>query len=115
MIGLPGEVGRDFVIDAVFREGGVAHITPEHCCHPQLVRLVEGGRDLLDLPVRLGRAEVNRGAQRHRPELPGLFHGPEANLVVLVGIRQELVVIDLADEGDLVRVLASDRAEHTER
>src|SRR6202011_2733876 len=112
---LPGELARSFVIDAILSEGVVTDVAPEHGGHAELVRLVKGGRDLLDLPVRLCRPEVNRGTERDRPELPGFFYGPEANLIVFIGIREQLVVIDLADEGDLVGVLARDRTEHAER
>ena len=78
------------------------------------MRLVEGGRDLADLAVRLGGAEVDGGAEGDRTQLPRLPHGTESDLVVLVGIGEQLVVVELADEGDAVRVFAGHRAEHPE-
>src|SRR5439155_374066 len=65
-------------------------------------------------PIGFGRSKRNRGAQRHRAELPGLTDGPEADLVVLVRIGEQLVVVELADEGNLVRVFAGHRPEDAE-
>ena len=75
----------------------------------------EGLRDLHDLPLRLGRAEVDRGADRHRAHLPRLAHLTEHDLVVGVRVAQELVVVELHDERDVVRVLARAGPEHAER
>ena len=51
MVGLAREVGGGLVVDPVLLEGGVPDVAPEHGGHPQLVRLVERNRDLLQLPV----------------------------------------------------------------
>ena len=114
MIGLAGQVSGQVVVDAVLDEGGVAQVAPEHGRHAQLVGRLEGNRDLLDLAVGLGRAEVDGGAQGDGAQLPGLFHRAEDDLVVFVGIGEELVVVDLADEWDSMRVFARHRAEHAE-
>jgi hypothetical protein len=70
------------------------------------VGLCERSRDLLDLIARLFRAEVDRGADGGRAHVPGLLDGAEHPLVVGVRVGQELVVVELDDEGDLVGVLA---------
>ena len=75
----------------------------------------EGLRDLDDLPLGLGRAEVDRRADGHRAHLPRLPHLTEHDLVVGVRVAQELVVVELDDERDAVRVLARAGAEHAER
>jgi hypothetical protein len=43
------------------------------------------------------------------------LHGAEHDLVVPVGIGQQLVVVELDDEGEAVRVLARHRAERADR
>ena len=45
----------------------------------------------------------------------GPVDGGEEDLVVLVGIGEQLVVVELDQEGDLVGVLAGDDAQHAER
>src|SRR5260370_7783275 len=66
----------------------------------------EGGGDLLKLPVRLRGAELNSGAHGHRAHVPGLLDRAEQDLVIVVGVGHELVVVELADERDAVRVPA---------
>ena len=53
MVGLARQIGGDLVVDAVLDEGRIAHVTPEHGRHPELVCLMEGSGNLLDLPVGL--------------------------------------------------------------
>ena len=50
-------------------ERGVAQVAPEHGREAQLVRLLEGLRDLDDLAPRLLGAEVDRRADGDGPEL----------------------------------------------
>src|SRR5258708_26043945 len=66
----------------------------------------EGGGDLLELPVRLRGPEVNSGAHGHGAHVPGLLDRAEQDLVIVVGVGHELVVVELADEWDAVRVPA---------
>ena len=60
------------------------------------------------------RAEVDGGADGRRAHVVGCFDRAEQNLVELVGVGEQLVVVDLHEERDLVGVLAGDRAEHAE-
>ena len=115
MVGLSGQVRGQLVVDAVLGEGRVAHVAPEHRRHAQPVRLVEGGRDLADLAVRLGGAEVDGGAEGDRTQLPRLPHSTESDLVVLVGIGEQLVVVELDEEWDPVGVATGDDTESAER
>src|ERR1035437_9883813 len=80
----------------------------------QLMSLGEGHCDLLELPGRLLGAEVDGGAHRDRPQVPGLLDGAVHHLVELVGVGQQLVVVELDDEGDLVRPLPRHRTQHAE-
>ena len=75
----------------------------------------EGLRDLDDLALGLLGAEVDRGADGDRAHVAGLLDLREHDLVVAVRIGQELVVVELDDERDVVRVLARDGAEHAQR
>ena len=73
---------------------------------------------LADLPQLAGAllaAEVDRGADAGRPHLPGALGAREWNLVELVGVGQQLVVVELDDERDPVRVPARHGAENAER
>ena len=72
----------------------------------------EGLGDLDDLAGALVRSEVDRGADRRGAHVMGFLHRAEEHLVELVGVGQQLVVVDLDKEGDLVGVLAGDRAQH---
>ncbi len=96
-------------------EGRVAQVAPEDRGEPELVRDGEGLRDLDDLPLRLGRAEVDRRADRDRAHLARLLDLREGDLVVGVRVAEELVVVELDDERDAVRVLARAGPEHAER
>ena len=111
VVGLSGEVGRLVVVDLLL-ELRVAQVAPQHGEQAQLVRVREGLGDLLDLPVALVRPEVDGRADADAAHVPGLVDVGEEALVELVRVGQQLVVVQLEDEGDLVRVLAGDRAEH---
>jgi hypothetical protein len=69
----------------------------------------------LDLAARFLGPEVNRCAHGDRAHVPGLLDVAEVNLVVGVGIGKQLVVVQLHDEWDLVRVLAGHGAQHAQR
>src|SRR5205807_7311502 len=86
MVGLPGQVGGQGVVDAVLLEGGVAQVAPQDGEHPEIVGLREGLAHLLHLPRALLRAEVDGGAHSHRPQVPGLPDVAEHDLVVLVRV-----------------------------
>ena len=74
----------------------------------------EGVGDLYELAARLVGAEVDGRADGRRAEVVRLLDRAEEYLVELVRVGQKLVVIDLDDEGNPVRVLARDRAEDAE-
>ena len=67
------------------------------------------------LPVALVRTEIDRRAHGGRAHIVSFAHGAKQNLVKLVRISQQLIVIDLHDEGNVVRVLASHNAQHSKR
>ncbi len=113
MVGLSREVGGDVVV-LVLLEGGVAQVAPEDGGEAHLVGHLEGLAHLHDLTPRLGRAEVDGGSHRRRSHVARLLHAREQDLVELVRVGQELVVVDLEDEGDPVGVLASHRGQHAQ-
>src|SRR5690606_5752051 len=63
---------------------------------------------------RIGRAEVDGRADGDGAHVPSLLDGAPGDLLGLVGVGQELVVVELYDERNAVRVLAGHRAEHAE-
>src|ERR1035441_10845986 len=66
--------GGEVVVEAVGVEGGVAQVAPQHREHAQLVRRLERVGDLDELARGLLAAEVDRGANSDRAELPGALH-----------------------------------------
>ena len=68
--------------------------------------------DFGNLSRRFVRAKIDCGADRDRAHVVRLLHRAKHHLIKLVRQRQQLVVIDLYDEGNLVRILARDRAQH---
>jgi hypothetical protein len=115
MIRLAGEIRGEVVVGFLRLERRVSQIAPEHGEHPELVRMLEHLGHFLELPLRFFRAEVNRRADAGRAHVEALLHAREADLVEGVRVRDELVVVDLEDERNLVRVLAGAHAEHAER
>ena len=93
----------------------VAQVAPQHGEHAEPVGLLERARDLDDLARGLLGAEVDRRADAGRAHLVRALDRREHDLVELVRIREQLVVVQLHDEGELVRPLAADRAEDAER
>ncbi len=65
--------------------------------------------------VAMVGTEIDGGADSGRAHVVGFLDGAEQNLVELVRVGQQFVVIDLHDEGNLVRVLARDGTQHAER
>ena len=78
------------------------------------MRPLEGIRDLLELPHRVVGPEVDRGTDTGRTQVECTIHRAEHHLIVCRRVGQQLVVIDLDDEGDLVGVLAGHDPEHAE-
>ena len=103
------------MVGPVHPERRVPEVAPENGEHAQLVRPVEPPGHLLNLPVRLRGPEVDRGADAHRAHVERLLDVGEADLVVGVGVRQELVVVELQDEGNAVRVAACARPQRAQR
>src|SRR5205085_10480753 len=62
---------------------------------------------------RLVRTKINGRADGNRAHVVCFLDSPEEHLVKPVRQRQQLVVIDLHDEGNLVRVLARDGTQHS--
>ena len=93
----------------------VAQIAPEHGEHAEPVGLLERAGDLDDLARGLLGPEVDRRADARGAHLVRALDRREHDLVELVRIREQLVVVQLHDEGELVRPLAADRAEDAER
>jgi len=51
----------------------------------------------------------------HRSKLPCLLDRAKQHLIVGVGVAEQLVVVDLADERNAMRVRPRDGSEHAER
>jgi hypothetical protein len=72
----------------------------------------ESAADLDDLAVGLIGAKINCGANGGSSHVIGFLNRAEEDLVKLVGIRQQLVVIDFRNKRNLVRILARNRSKH---
>ncbi|MOA20810.1 hypothetical protein D3C78_1412750 [compost metagenome] len=112
MVGLTGKVCRDVIIHAVFLERIITQIRPQHGHHTQLVRALKGCGDLFNLPTRLLRTKVNGRPDRHRTHVKSLLHAGVQRLVIFGGITQRLVVVELNEEWNAVRVATRHRSQH---
>ena len=115
MVGLAGEVGGHVVVLVGGLEGVVAGVAPQHRGQAQRVGLLKGPRYFENLAVAFLRTEVHGGPHGGGPQLPGLPHRTEHNLVELIGVGQQLVVVDFDHERNLVGVLARHRTKRAER
>jgi hypothetical protein len=79
------------------------------------VRLLERLGDLEQLAARLRCAPVHRSADAGRAHLEGGFDAAVHGLVVEIGVRQELVVVQLADERDAMSPAPRAHRQHAER
>src|SRR5262249_12300777 len=107
VVGLPGEVGRGMVVDAVYFKAGVARIAPQNGGHAELVGDLEGFCDLFQLAVAFWAAPVYGGSDGDGAHVPGRFNGAEQGLIVAVGEAEEFVAVELDEEGDAVGVFAA--------
>src|SRR6516165_10669351 len=98
----------------VLLKSGIAQIAPQHSGHAKLMGPYEGVADLNNLFVAVGRSKINRCANRGCAHVKGFLNGAEQDLVELVRVGEQLVMVDLHDERDLVRVLAGDGSENAE-
>src|SRR5215510_11373420 len=114
MIRLARQVGRKMIVFILF-ECRIAQVTPEHGQESKFVRILEGLGNFLNLALRLFRAEIDRCPDTSGPHLESLVDAGEENLVEAVRIGEKFVMIDFEDKGNLVRVFARARTEHTER
>ena len=93
-------------------EPGVAQVAPQHGEHAEFVGTGERLAHLLDLPGGLLGSEVDGGPDAGRPEVVGLVHRAEHDLVELVRQGQQFVVVELHDERDAVGVAARHGTQH---
>jgi hypothetical protein len=77
--------------------------------------LGEGLAHLFDLVDRTFGPEVDGRPHAHGAEVEGLLDRGEHLLVVGVGVAQEVVVVELHDEGDSVDIAPRDDAEAPDR
>ena len=96
-------------------EALITEIAPQHSCHAQFVCQCKGLRDLDQLPVGIIRPKIDRRADCRRTHVIGLFHRAKQNLFKVIRIRQQLIMIDLHQKRDFVRVLTRHHAEHPKR
>ena len=106
------ETWKSFVLGL---ERGVPQVAPEDGRHARARARLEGLADFLDLPRGLGRAEIDRGADGDAPMSHACFTLAKRIWSNLFGIGEQLVVVELQDEGDAVRVFPRNRAEDAER
>src|SRR5438105_4420595 len=100
------------IIDAIYLEARVAGVAPEDRSHAQLVSGGESHAHLVQLARALGRAPVHSRAYGDAAHVARLLGGSEHRLVVAIRKREELIVVELEDERDLVRVLLGVEPEH---
>ena len=104
VVGLSGKVGSGVVVNAVFLEARVAKVAPQNGCHAPLVCMIKCLSDLLQLAGAVFVAKIDGGADGDTAHIPGLLDLTKQVLLVLVGVSEQLVVVNLGDKGDLVCV-----------
>ena len=114
MVRLSGQVGRDMII-LVLLECGIAQVAPQDGCHAKLVRKSERLRDLNDLAMRIIGSKINRRADCGRTHIVRFLDRAKQDLLKTVWIGHQLVMIDLYNERNLVRILARHHTQHAER
>ncbi len=112
VVGLTGQVSGNMVVDTVFLECRIAQIGPQHGDQAQLMGPLKGRRDLFYLTTRLFRAEIDRRAHGHRPHIERLLNAGVEGLVVLGGVAQRFVMVELHQERNTMRVTARHRGQH---
>ena len=115
VVGLPRQVGRRVIIDPILFESIIAQVTPEDRGEPQVVCVFKRSGHFNDLSVRIFRAEVDGSPDGCSPHVEGPFYATEENLLVVVGVCEQFIVVDLDHKGNFVGVTAGDGSEHTER
>ena len=110
MVGLARQICGHVIVGLLGLERGVPEITPQDREHAQFMSMLKHLGHFLQLPLGLLRPKVDGRADPHRAHLEPLFDAREADLIERVGIRDELVVVELHQKRDLVRVLPSNRA-----
>src|SRR6201987_867484 len=111
VVGLAGKIRREEVV-LVLLKSRVAQIAPENGGHAELMGFRESTADFDDLAVGLIGAKINCGANGGSSHVIGFLNRAEEDLVKLVGIRQQLVVIDFRNKRNLVRIFARNRSKH---
>src|SRR5688500_6519884 len=87
----------------------VAKITPEDTSHPEFMSLGKSFTDLGNLSRRFVGTKIYDGANSNRSEIVCFFNCSEQHLIEHFRQGQQLVVIDLYDERNLVRILPANR------
>ncbi len=114
MIGLAGEIRGEVIVLVLF-ESVVAHVAPEHGSHAELVGFGKGAADFDDLAIGLVGTEIDGCADSGSTHVPSLLNSTEEHLIEFIGVSEQFVVIDLHDEGNLVRIFVCHGAENSER
>ena len=105
VVGLTGEIGGEVVI-LVLLEGIVTEVAPEDGRHAEFVGMMKGFGNLDDFVAGILAAEVDGGTDCRRTHVIGLLDGAEHDFASNVRIGQELVMVDLHQEGNVVGVFA---------
>ena len=90
----------------------ITQIAPKYRRHSEFVCVCKGLSHLGDLPRRIVAAKIYRSTDRDRTHISCLLDRAKHHLIELIRIRQKLVMIDLYDERNLMRVFTRDHSEH---
>lgn len=107
VVGLTGEVGGEMVI-LVLLEGIVAEVTPEDGRHAEFVGMMKSLGHLDDFVAGILTAKIDGGTHCRSTHVIGFLDGAEHDFASNVRIGQELVMVDLHQEGNVVGVFAGD-------
>lgn len=92
----------------------ISEIAPEDGKESEMMSGFEGLCDFLELSVGVLGPPVDGGADTDGAHIVGIFDGAVEDLVVLIGIGEELVVVDFNDIVDFVSEFSGVKCEDAE-
>ena len=113
-VGLSGKVSSRMIVYTVFLELVVTQIAPQDGGHTQFMRIIESLSDFHQLAATLFGTEIDSSTYSHCPHFPSLLDGAKQNLIVSIGIRQQLIMVQFYYKRYLMRIFSGNSTQIAE-
>ncbi len=111
MIGLTGQISGNMIILIRF-ECRVTQISPQNGHHSQTMGIAKCLRNFLNLPTAFFRAIIDSCSHSYGAHIERLINAGKQYLIVLVGVRQQFIMIQLQNKWNFVCIFSGNSSQN---